>query len=74
MVVMWKCERFVCTCIVGKEGGGGRGVGVGRELSLVPVRAHLPARKDLGERSRISWAYYPKAVKTNEIARSVITL
>ena len=25
-----------------------------------------------GEQSRISWAYYPKAVKTNEIARSVI--
>ena len=70
MVGMWKCERLVCTCIVGKGGG----EGVERELSLVPVRAHLPARKDLGERSRISWAYYPKAVKTNEIARSVITL
>ena len=27
-----------------------------------------------GEQSRISWAYYPKAVKTNEIVRSVIIM
>ena len=31
-----------------------------------------PGEKPSGEQSRISWAYYPKAVRTNEIARSVI--
>ena len=31
-----------------------------------------PGEKQSGERSRISWAYYPKAIRTNEIAGSVI--
>ena len=36
-------------------------------------RPHAPpGEKRSGERSRISWAYYPKVVMTNEIARLVI--
>ena len=42
------------------------------EISLVPrLRAPLGEKRS-GERGRISWAYYPKRVMTNEIARSVI--
>ena len=33
---------------------------------------HLPSEKQSGEQSQIFWAYYPKAVRTNEIVRSVI--
>ena len=40
--------------------------------SLVPRPRAPPGEKRSGERSRISWAYYPKRVITNEIARSVI--
>ena len=40
--------------------------------SLVTSPRTPPREKRSGERSRISWAYYPKAVRTNEIARSVI--
>ena len=32
------------------------------------------SEKQSGERSQISWASYPEAVKTNEIARSVIII
>ena len=40
--------------------------------SLLP-RPHVPpGKKQFGEQSQISWAYYPKVVMTNEIARSVI--
>ena len=35
---------------------------------IVPVKPFLLE----GERSQISWAYYPNGVMTNEIARSVI--
>ena len=42
-------------------------------LVLFPVHPHLsPATNGLVNLSQISWAYYPKAVKTNEIVRSVI--
>ena len=40
--------------------------------SLVTSPRAPPGEKRSGERSRISWAYYLKAVRTNEIARSVI--
>ena len=40
--------------------------------SLVPRPRAPPGEKPSGERSRIPWAYYPKPVMTNEIARSVI--
>ena len=40
--------------------------------SLVPRPRVPPGEKRSGEQSRISWAYYPKRVMTNEIARSVI--
>ena len=40
--------------------------------SLVPRPRAPPGERRSGERSRISWAYYPKRVMTNEIARSVI--
>ena len=40
--------------------------------SLVTSPCAPPGEKRSGERSRISWAYYSKAVRTNEIARSVI--
>ena len=39
--------------------------------SLVPRPRAPPGEKRSGERSRISWAYYPKRVMTNEIARLV---
>ena len=43
-------------------------------LTLVscPARMRPLGRKRSGERSRIPWAYSPKVVRTNEIARSVI--
>ena len=44
----------------------------GRTPSLVPRLRAPPGEKRSGERSRIPWAYYPKRVMTNEIARSVI--
>ena len=40
--------------------------------SLVPRPHTPPGKKRSGEQSRISWAYYPNVVMTNEIARSVI--
>ena len=40
--------------------------------SLVPRLCAPPSETRSGERSRISWAYYPNRVMTNEIARSVI--
>jgi len=39
--------------------------------SLVTSPRAPPGEKRSGERSRISWAYYSKVVRTNEIARSV---
>ena len=45
---------------------------VGPAASLVPRPRTPPGEKRSGERSRIPWAYYPKRVMTNEIARSVI--
>ena len=46
---------------------------VGRDpSSLMPHLCAPPSEKWSGERSRISWAYYPKRVMTNEIARLVI--
>ena len=57
-------------------------VGVGKEYicllkrlcsgSLVPRPRTPPGGKRSGEQSRISWAYYPKGVIINEIARLVI--
>ena len=44
----------------------------GWKCSLVSRPRAPPGEKRSGERSRISWAYYPKRVMTNEIARSVI--
>ena len=44
------------------------------KTSLVTSPRAPPSKKRSGERSRISWAYYPKAVRTNEIARSVIIM
>ena len=41
------------------------------DISLVPRPHTPPGEKRSGERSRIPWAYYPKRVMTNEIARSV---
>ena len=41
-------------------------------FSLVTSPCTPPGEKRSGERSRISWAYYPKVVRTNKIARSVI--
>ena len=40
--------------------------------SLVTSLRVPPGEKQSGEQSRISWAYYSKAVRTNEIARSVV--
>ena len=40
--------------------------------SLVPRPRVPPGKNWSGERSQISWAYYPKRVMTNEIPRSVI--
>ena len=40
--------------------------------SLVPRPRAPSGEKRSGERSRIPWAYYPKRVMTNEIARLVI--
>ena len=42
--------------------------------SLVPWPRAPPGEKRSGEQSRNSWAYYPKRVMTNEIARSVIIM
>ena len=42
------------------------------ECSLVPRPRVPPGEKRSGERSQIPWAYYPKRVMTNEIARLVI--
>ena len=42
--------------------------------SLVPRPRASPGEKRSGERSRISWDYYPNRVMTNEIARSVIIM
>ena len=42
--------------------------------SLVSRPHAPPGEKWSGERSRISWAYYPNVVMTNEIARLVILL
>ena len=41
-------------------------------LTWQNVAGAPPGKKRSSERSWISWAYYPKAVKTNEIVRSVI--
>ena len=40
--------------------------------SLMPCPCMPPGDKRSGEQSRISWAYYPKRVMTNENARLVI--
>ena len=37
--------------------------------NLVPSPYVPPSEKRSGEQSRIYWAYYPKVVRTNEIAR-----
>ena len=54
----------------GRREGGGQGGR--RRSSLVSRRRAPPSEKRSGERSRIPWAYYPKRVMTNEIARLVI--
>ena len=41
--------------------------------SLVPSPRTSPGEKRSGEQSQTSWAYSPKVVRTNEIARTVIT-
>ena len=41
-------------------------------VSLVLSPCAPPGEKQSGEQSQISWAYYSKVVRTNEIARSVI--
>ena len=43
-------------------------------FSLVPRPHAPPGEKRSGEQSRISWAYYPNSVMTNEIGRSVIIM
>ena len=40
--------------------------------SLVPSLHAPPSEKWSDEQCQISWAYYTKDVKTNEIARSVV--
>ena len=48
---------------------------IGRRLllySLVPRPCPPPGEKQSGKQSLISWAYYPKCGRTNEIARSII--
>ena len=35
--------------------------------------SHVQLAEQSGEQSRISWAYYPKVVRINEIARSSST-
>ena len=40
--------------------------------TIVPRPRAPPGEKRSGERSRIPWAYHPKRVMTNEIARLVI--
>ena len=40
--------------------------------SLVSNLRMPPSERQSGEQSQISWAYSPKAVRTNEIVRSVI--
>ena len=40
--------------------------------SLMPRPRAPPSEKRSGEQSQISWAYYPKQVMTNEIARLAI--
>ena len=40
--------------------------------SLMPSLHAPPGKKQSGERNQISWAYCPKVVRTNTIARSVI--
>ena len=42
--------------------------------SLMPSLRAPPGKKRSGEQSQISWAYYPKPVETNEIARLVIIM
>ena len=40
--------------------------------SLLPRLHAPPSKKQSGEQSQVSWAYYPNIVMTNEIVRSVI--
>ena len=42
------------------------------KLSLVPNPCAAPAERQSGEQRQISWAYSPKVVRTNEIARLAI--
>ena len=64
----YMCEVCVCVCVCE---GHSKGVYNGSCMcSLVPQLHVPPSKKRSGERSRISWAYSPKVVKTNEIARS----
>ena len=42
------------------------------EASLMSLSFVPPDEKQSGEQSQISWAYFPKVVRTNEIARLVI--
>ena len=41
-------------------------------ISLVPSLHMALSEKQSGEQSQISWAYYLKVVRTNEITRLVI--
>ena len=43
-----------------------------KEGSFMPTPSVLPSEKRSGEQSQISWDYYPKVIRTNEIVRSVI--
>ena len=44
-----------------------------RDLSLVSSR-HAPSDEKQSDERQYSWVYYPKLVRTDEIARSVIML
>ena len=43
-------------------------------LSLMSTMFAPPNKKWSGEQSQISWAYYRKVVRTNEIVRSLIIM
>ena len=42
-------------------------------VSIVSTPCAPPSEKQSGEQSQISWTYYPNAVTTNQIVRSVTT-
>ena len=70
----WSCLQCICiNCIVFIFNSAFIFKTVRLEMySFVPCPRTPPGEKRSGERSRVPWAYYPKRVMTNEIARSVI--